>query len=180
MFLALLLVTFAIATLVSVIVARAFARPVDTILRRILADEISAEWRRYLMFALYVVGISSGVRIWDLEKYITRPQTKGGEIVALTSERWILEVYRTVIDTLQGLAWVLLVFFITALLAFVLVRVFELKNHKNGARTSDGKSNLAALKQLTRRRPRNPFDDAANQGARARVGALGSKFHQVL
>jgi sensor histidine kinase regulating citrate/malate metabolism len=130
MFLTLLAVTFVVATIVSLIVARAFAKPIDQILKRIIADEISAAWRRYMMFALYVVGISSGVRVWDLEKYITKPDYQGGQIVELSTDRWILEVYRTIIETLQGLAWVLLIFFICALFAFVLVRIFEIKNQK--------------------------------------------------
>ena len=127
MFLTLLIVTFAVSTLVSVIVAMAFRSPVGKILRRIIADEISVAWLRYLMFALYVVGISTGVRIWDLEKYITKPLVKGTEIVELTTDRWILEVYRTIIGTLQGLAWVLFAFFVCSLLAFVAIQIFGKK-----------------------------------------------------
>jgi hypothetical protein len=131
MFLTLLIVTFVISTIVSIIVARAFSKPIDQILARIIADQISVAWRRYLIFALYVVGISSGVRIWDLEKYVTPPQyPKDAQVVLLTSDRWILEVYRTIIETLQGIAWVLLVFFIFALLAFVVVRAFEIRKSK--------------------------------------------------
>lgn len=130
MFLTLLLVTFLVATVVSVIVATVFSQPIQRILQRIIADEISSAWRRYLMFALYVVGISSGVRVWDLEKYVTRP-FKEAEIVELTEDRWILEVYRTIIGTLQGIAWVLLVFFIVALIMFVVVRIAELRKAKD-------------------------------------------------
>lgn len=45
----------------------------------------------------------------------------------LTGGRWVLEAYRTVIETLQRLAWMLLVFFLVALVAYVTVRAFELK-----------------------------------------------------
>lgn len=51
----------------------------------------------------------------------------GVRIIALTTERWVLEVYRTVIETLQGIAWMLLAFFAVALLAYVIVRLSELK-----------------------------------------------------
>jgi hypothetical protein len=146
MFLSLLLVTFAIATAVSVVVAVAFRRPVQRILARIIADDISSAWLRYLMFALFVVGISSGVRIWDLEKYVTKPPLKDAEIVELTQDRWILEIYRTVVETLQGLAWVLLVFFIVALLAFVLIRIFELRANMRKAGDNDpGRGRLVEL-----------------------------------
>ena len=66
MFLTLLIVTFLVATAISAIVALVFKKPADQILKRIIADEVSTVWRRYLMFALYVVGISSGVRIGEL------------------------------------------------------------------------------------------------------------------
>jgi hypothetical protein len=131
MFLALLIVTFIGAAAVSSIVALAFRKPADKILQRIIADEISAVWRRYLLFALFVVGISSGVRVRELEKYITKPPIKDAEVIQLTGERWILELYRTVIETLQGLAWALLVFFMCTLFAFVIVRAFEMRKSKS-------------------------------------------------
>ena len=53
-------------------------------------------------------------------------------IIAMTTERWVLEVYRTIIETLQGIAWMLLVFFIFALIAYVIVRGFELRQGKRG------------------------------------------------
>jgi ABC-type multidrug transport system fused ATPase/permease subunit len=130
MFITLLIVTFVIAFVVSTIVARFFRQPIDKILARIITDEISKAWSKYLLFAIYVTGISSGVRIWALEKYITQPQLEGAQIVTLTGQRWVLEVYRTVIETLQGIAWMLLVFFVFALVAYVIVRAFELKRSK--------------------------------------------------
>ena len=125
MFLTLLLVTFLISVLVAYIVVRLFTQPIDRILKRIIADEISVAWVKYIRFGLYVVGISSGVRIYELERYITRPPVPSGEIITLTPERWVLEVYRTIISVLQGLAGVLLIFFIVALIAFVITRVVE-------------------------------------------------------
>ncbi len=130
MFITLLVVTFLIALGVAFAVVRMFASPIDNILKRIIADDISVEWVKYLKFATYVVGISSGVRIWDLEKYITPVQYEEARIVELTMERWVLEVYRTVISTLQGIAWLLLVFFVFALIAYVIVRIFEARGQK--------------------------------------------------
>jgi len=128
MFLLLLLITFVIAFIVSFIIVRIFSSPVEKILGRIIADEINSAWVKYLKFAIYVVGISSGVRIWELGKYIT-PEIKDGvpQILELTSDRWVLEIYSTVIGTLQGIAWLLLVFFVFALIAFVIVKIFENK-----------------------------------------------------
>ena len=126
MFYALLLVTFAVATGVSWLSVRIFAKPADVILKRIIQDDIYRSWLTYLKFAMYVVGISAGVRIRQLEQYIS-PQDwqREGQILVLNSERWTLEVYRTIIETLQGIAWVLLVYFVVALIAFVIVRIVE-------------------------------------------------------
>lgn len=126
MFLTLLLVTLLLALAVSFAVSLAFSRPISSILGRIIADEISTAWVRYLKFAILVVGVSSGVRIHALERYITPNQwQEKPRIIELTSERWVLELYRTAIETLQGIAWMLLVFFCVALVAYVIVRIFE-------------------------------------------------------
>lgn len=129
MFFTLLIVTLLIAAVVSFGVVRLFDRPVGSILRRIVADELSGAWHRYIKFAAYVVGISGGVRIHELERYISAPK-KDEEVLVLTSERWTLEVYRTVIETLQGIAWMLLLVFVVALVAYVLARGFELKRDR--------------------------------------------------
>ena len=126
MFISLLLITFVISFAVSLIVARVFHNPTLKILQRLITDEIHAAWQRYLTFAVYVVGISSGVRIWQLERYV-EPATENIPLLVLNQDRWVLEIYRTIIETLQGLAWLLLVFFIFALIAYVIVRISEMK-----------------------------------------------------
>jgi hypothetical protein len=81
-----------------------------------------------MAFAMLVVGVSGGVRVWDLEKYIT-PRPEEVSAITLNGERWILEVYRTVIGTLQSEAWLLLVFFVFALIAYVVTRGLEPRQH---------------------------------------------------
>lgn len=133
MFLSLLLVTFLVALGVSALTVRLFAPSIDGILKRVISDTISIAWLKYLTFAIYVVGISKGVRIYDLERYVNperwQPELGGGPLV-LNANRWILEVYRTIIESLQGIAWLLLVFFVFALIAYVIVRGLELRGRK--------------------------------------------------
>ena len=126
MFITLLVVTFVIALSVAAAVARSFAAPVKRILGHIVADDITFAWTKYLRFAILVVGVSSGVRIWELERYITPMGPPGSnEVLVLNRDRWILEVYRTIIGSLQGIAWLLLAFFIFALIAYVVVHFGE-------------------------------------------------------
>ena len=135
MFLTLLGVTFVGAARTSSAAALLFRRPIRQILARLVSEELAGAWQRYLEFAVCVVGLSSGVRVWELEKYITaRPREP--EPLVLNSERWVLEVYRTVIESLQSIAWVLLVFFSLALVAYVVVRAFELRRAVNEPPTS--------------------------------------------
>jgi len=112
MFITLLVVTFLIAAAASAVIALLFSRPINKILSR-------------LLFAIYVVGISGGVRVWDIERYIT--PDREGQILALNSDRWVIEIYKTIIGALQSAAWMLLIFFLFALLAYVIVRGFEWK-----------------------------------------------------
>ena len=129
MFFTLLLVTFVIATLVSVAVVKFFDGSISKILVRIVSDELAEAWVRYIRFAAYVVGVSGGVRIYSLEQYVSA-RYEDVRILELTAETWTLEVYRTLIGTLQSLAWLLLVVFVVALFAFVIVRAFELKSER--------------------------------------------------
>lgn len=125
----LLLTTFVIAFVVASIVVFVFADPIKRIMNRVVPADVSPAWIRYLKFALYVVGISGGVRVWDFEKYLT-PVAPYRNIIEPTANRWMLEIYQTVIGTLQSAAMVLLVFFVFALIAVVIVRVFEARTGK--------------------------------------------------
>lgn len=127
MFIVLLLVTFAIALAVSYLVVRLFHGSIKGILDKIVGEDVGGAWWRYLTFAIYVVGVSGGVRVWDLEKYIT-PRPEDAVAIILNAERWTLEVYRTVIGTLQSVAWMLLVFFVFALVAYVIMRGLEARH----------------------------------------------------
>ncbi|RBA24705.1 hypothetical protein [Herminiimonas fonticola] len=128
MFILLLVVTLLIAIGISIAVMQAFAKPLNAILYRIIADEISAAWLKYLKFAILVVGVSSGVRVREFEKYISPSRwDKDAKVVEFTTQRWVLELYQTAIETLQGIAWMLLVFFMFALIAYVIVRIAETK-----------------------------------------------------
>ncbi len=126
MFIVLLLVIFFVSVLVCFGLARVFRKPVQNILQRLIPEDLYAAWTKYLIFALYVVGLSSGGRVWDLQKYIT-PRGDNGAVLELTQDRWILEVYSSIIGTLQGVAWMLLVFFLFALVSYVIVKGQELR-----------------------------------------------------
>src|SRR5215472_3814700 len=129
MFLLLLFASFVVALAVSFAVMWLFTKPIDKVLHRIIADEISAAWSKYMKFAILVVGVSAGVQLHDLEKYIN--SALGGHEAQVGFDRWIFELYRAGIETLQGITWLLLVFFVFALIAYVIVRLGEMRSEQS-------------------------------------------------
>ncbi|MDK2946367.1 MAG: hypothetical protein PWQ85_1146 [Geotoga sp.] len=134
---------FVVSILVSYIVAKVFNIPIKKILDRIINDPISDAWRKYIIFAIYITGISSGVRIWEVERYfgLSEYVDQSGRVVSkavpLTGERWTLEILRTIIEALQGVSIMLLVFFIFALIAFVITKSIE-SRHESKAKNKNG------------------------------------------
>ena len=133
MFFFLLGVTFLVAVCVTATTMQFFERPIRRILDRIVSPEMAMAWGRYIVFAAYVVGISGGVSLYKLEQYVNA-RHEDTQVLALTAETWTLEVYRTVIVTLQSIAWMLLAVFVVALIAFAIVRAIEIFR---GARPPD-------------------------------------------
>lgn len=125
---------FIVSIIISWIIAKAFNSPIQKILEKIINDPISDAWRKYLVFAIYITGISSGVRIWEIERYfgVSEFLDESGKMIqksiSLTPERWTLEILRTIIEALQGISVMLLVFFIFALIAFVIMKAIESKH----------------------------------------------------
>src|SRR5690349_4847521 len=117
MFVTLLLVTLLVSLGTAALVVRFFKPPIGQILDRIIGEHIAEGWKKFLVFALFVVGVSNGVQFWKLEQYL-RPEggpNMVGRPLDLTASAIALEVYRTIILVLQGLAWALLLFFSIAL-----------------------------------------------------------------
>ena len=100
MFYSLILVTFALALGISYVVMHLFSSSIYAILARIIQEPIHTAWGKYTFFAGLVVGTSSGIRIYDIEKYISPihydSQSDQPIIIQLTQQRWVLEIYRTV------------------------------------------------------------------------------------
>jgi len=124
MFVLLLVVVFLVSLAVSEIIVLMFDKPIKQLLNKIIPADISAVWTRYIKLAIYVVGISGGVRLWALERYISK-RTATDELLQLNRDRWIIEIYQTIIGTLQSVVWMLLVFFIFSLIAYVVTRAIE-------------------------------------------------------
>ncbi len=125
MLITLLIFNFLVALLTCGIIAYFFKKTLDTIFQRLVKEDIYIAWSRYILFAIFVVGISGGVRIWELEKYLNTNEKTGAYIYTLTAERWAIEIYRAIMGTLEATAWMLLFVFLFALVAYVVIRLTE-------------------------------------------------------
>ena len=129
MFLLMLLVTLVVSLVTAGLTARFFDRAVARILTRIVGDELADAWHKYIQFAIVVVGVSGGVQLWELQKYIaTKGDGSTPPVMNLMS--WVLEIYRTCIETLQSIAWMLLLFFLCGMIALVIMRSLEQRREK--------------------------------------------------
>ena len=117
-----LLISLGVGTLAVLL----FTRPVRRIMERIVPDRISAAWVRYLVFAVYVVGLAGGVNVRRIDRYLS-PSEPEGQVLELTRERWLMELYSSAIGSLSAITWMLLVFFVFALVAYVVVRAVEMR-----------------------------------------------------
>jgi len=129
MFVALFGASFVLALALSVAVAWVSREAIESVLRRFVADHVvRAAFSKYIRFAIVVVGISTGTRVRVLQEYISATsENKAAMAAALTQEFWVLEIYRTIVGTLEGMAWLLLLCFFLALIAPVIVRMAKLE-----------------------------------------------------
>ncbi|OHX13651.1 hypothetical protein [Chromobacterium sphagni] len=118
--------------------ARFFDPAVAKILGRTIGEELAFAWRKYVFFAIVVTGISGGVRPWSLERYLAPAPGKGSTQLALGGERWMLELFQAFISTLQSIAWVVLLFFLCAMLAYVVMRAVEFRRQEAESRRNSG------------------------------------------
>lgn len=124
MVITLLFLTLALSAATCFSVNQVFRKTVLKMLSKIFPEDITLAFRRYLAFALYVIGIGGGVRIYDIERYINpakRASEGSIEPLLLNNERLVLEMVRTLIETLQSLAWALFLFFLIILIAWLIV-----------------------------------------------------------
>ncbi len=124
MFLLLLSVTFVVALVICLITAKLFAAAIEDILVKIVASDIAYAWVKYLKFAVLVVGLSGGVDVYYLSSFIKQP-TDDFTPPVLDFNHWVLEIYRTIIGSLQSIALLLFIFFVFGLIAYVIAAKTE-------------------------------------------------------
>ena len=126
MFFTLLFVLLGVSAITTIPVVVFFKKYIKAILKRLIGEPLYKSWEKFIIFALFVVGIASTVNPHRLEKYVLKSHTD--QIISeLSPDAWFLEIYQTFLAVLSSLAFSLMSFFTVALIAYIIVRGLELK-----------------------------------------------------
>lgn len=117
-----LLMAYAAAALVALVVTAAFANPIEEVLFRLLPEEVSKGWQQFVKFALFVAAFAGGMPVAMNAGFIDR----GAPAVALPPQpgEGLMIVMRSVSGALMAASWVLLVFFAVTLSALTATRIY--------------------------------------------------------
>ena len=126
MFFTLLFVLLGVSASITILVVLFFKKYITAILKRLIGESLYQSWEKFIIFALFVVGISSTVNPHRLEKYVLKRNTDQ-IITELSADEWFLEIYQTILTVLSSLSFSLMSFFTIALIAFIIVRGLEIK-----------------------------------------------------
>ena len=136
MFLTLLVAEVIISFATSWYILRILSQSIAIILNRITSDETSRAWLKFVKFAIYVAGVSSGVRVTekDIEELMRIMEVGfaglGSRLYMYVISRLAFEMCESVIGALRGIFWFLAYFFIAVAIAFAIIRVVELIKSK--------------------------------------------------
>ena len=131
------------AIVISFCVVKVFNKPVSAIFTRIIPDAISASFTKYVRYATYFFGISGGLIGHLAEVYMPdtywselalESQTSGLDDEFVTEFRdnlWITMIYGLIMirisGTLHAIAQMYLVLFVVVVIAYITVKIIELK-----------------------------------------------------
>lgn len=136
------LASFALAAGISCLIAWLFRIPVESLLKYLVERDVAEAWTKYIFFLLLVVGVASGTRIRLLEEYLAAASWNQTAIQSqMTQEFWVLEMYRTLIGSVEGIAWMLVLLALLGGGAYFFLR--KKKADKPQSNGGDGQKNRA-------------------------------------
>ncbi len=103
-------------------VARLASEVIDAVLQRFVSRQVGEAFTKYLGFAIVVVGIASRSRVRLLEDFMGAPAYNRDTLNAqLTQELWVVAMYHTIVDSLEGIAWLFVIVGLILLAALIII-----------------------------------------------------------
>ena len=122
-------VAFITAGLVSFCVASVCEKPLSILMRRIIQNETSSTFTRYVRYATYLVGISHGVNVNPLSSELAAHFLKSISIDRVSNYpewwMWISSIQLVIMQPLIAIACMYLALFVFGLIAYITVKVRE-------------------------------------------------------
>ncbi|MDE0299142.1 MAG: hypothetical protein OXN17_10950 [Candidatus Poribacteria bacterium] len=122
-------VAFISAGLVSFCVASVCEKPLSNLMRRIIRNETSSAFTRYVRFVTYLVGISHGVNVNPLSSELAAHILERISIDRVSNYpewwMWMSSIQTVILQPLIAIAYMYLALFVLGLIAYIIVRVRE-------------------------------------------------------
>ena len=123
------IVLFATAGLVSFCVASVCEKPISILMRRVIQNETSRMFTRYVRYSTYLVGISYGVTVNPLSSELRIHMLEHISIdrVSFHPEwwMWLIWIQPIIMQSLTAIAFMYMALFLLGLLAYITVKVRE-------------------------------------------------------
>ena len=143
----LLVIQFVCAIVISFCVVKVFNKPISAIFKRIIQDEISLSFTKYVKYATYFFGISGGLighlsEEYMPDKYLSEStsdsQTSGLDDELMSEIRdnlwfWMMcgLIIGRIAGTLHAVAQMYLVLFVIVVIAYIAVKILELRENQS-------------------------------------------------
>ena len=120
-------VSLVTAGLVSFCVASVCEKPLSILMRRIIQNESSSAFTRYVRYATYLVGISHGVNVNPLFSELAAHILERISIDRVSNYpewwMWMSSIQLVILQPLIAIAYMYLALFVIGLIAYIIVRV---------------------------------------------------------
>lgn len=110
----LLLAKILVSLLVCFLTLAVFRGPFEDLAIKALTLDFWNAWKTLIYLSVYVMGLSRGVLVDELERFTRFARTKKDRSDDMSRDEWILEVTKTVIESLKAIALMLLLFLAVA------------------------------------------------------------------
>lgn len=122
-------VSFVTAGLVSFCVASVCEKPISILIRRIIQNDTSCMFTRYVRYATYLVGISHGVNVNPLSSELAVHILERISIDRVSNYpewwMWMSSLQTVIMQPLTAIAYMYLALFVLGLMAYITVKVRE-------------------------------------------------------
>jgi hypothetical protein len=131
-----LALTFMTSVAVAGCVVAVFSKTINDLLSRLLIPVMADAWSLYAKFAIFTASFAGGMHVHELLGAATEMSYSGSQ-PTFSAHRALLEIFRSMIDALQGASWALMACFAAAFGASVAIELYRTFKPTHSSRVSE-------------------------------------------